>query len=120
MFLHLAGSIGLVSSYPYEPGGYGPPPGPPGPPPPNHLVWAILTTIFCCLPAGVVSIIYAAQVNSKWQMGDQAGAMNSSRNARRWAIISAVIWLALVLLGGLIALLAQTGTNGGGGGGGGY
>ena len=36
-----------------------------GPPPyvPNHLVWAILVTIFCCLPFGIVSIVYAAQVN---------------------------------------------------------
>ena len=23
---------------------------------PNHLVWAILTTLFCCLPAGIGSI----------------------------------------------------------------
>ena len=26
---------------------------------PNHMVWAILTTLFCCLPLGVVSIVYA-------------------------------------------------------------
>ena len=63
-------------------------------PPPNHLVWAVLTTIFCCLPAGVVSIVYAAQVNSKWQAGDQQGAYNASRNARTWAIVSAAIGLA--------------------------
>jgi Interferon-induced transmembrane protein len=69
-----------------------PPPPPPGygygygqpttPPPPNNLVWAILTTIFCCLPAGVVSIVYAAQVNSKWAQGDVAGAQKASQNAR--------------------------------------
>jgi hypothetical protein len=27
---------------------------------PNHLVWAILATLFCCLPLGIVSIVYAA------------------------------------------------------------
>jgi hypothetical protein len=70
-------------------------------------VWAILTTIFCCLPAGVVSIVYAAQVNSKWQGGDQHGAYNASKNARTWAIVSAavglvgiVIWVAVVLATG--------------------
>ena len=30
---------------------------------PNHLVWAILATLFCCLPTGIVSIIHAAKVN---------------------------------------------------------
>lgn len=77
-------------------GGYPPPDQggyPSATPPPNHLVWAILTTIFCCLPAGVVSIVYAAQVNSKWQSGDQQGAESASNNARTWAIISAVVGL---------------------------
>ena len=37
---------------------------------PNNLVWAILSTLFCCLPAGIVSIVYAAQVNGKLAAGD--------------------------------------------------
>ena len=32
---------------------------------PNYLVQAILTTIFCCLPFGIVAIVFAAQVNGK-------------------------------------------------------
>ena len=55
---------------------------------PNYLVQAILTTIFCCLPLGIVSIVYAAQVNGKVAAGDRAGALESSRNARMWAWIS--------------------------------
>jgi predicted secreted protein len=79
---------------------YGPPPPPPygaapgqppmGTPPPNYLVWSILTTIFCCLPLGIVSIVFAAQVNGKWAMGDVAGAEDSSRKARQFAIWSVV------------------------------
>jgi hypothetical protein len=79
-------------------------PGPVASPPPNYLVWAILTTIFCCLPFGIVSIVFAAQVNSKWNSGDAAGAQASSGRARQWAIIAAVvgvvvnvIYLAFVL-----------------------
>ena len=45
---------------------------------PNYLVQAILVTLFCCLPFGVVAIIQAAQVNSKLQAGDVAGARISS------------------------------------------
>ena len=95
-------------------GGYGPPPprggygAPQGAPPPNHLVWAILTTLFCCLPFGIVSIVFAAQVNSKWAAGDVAGAHESSQKARRWAMVSAIVgivviglYLVVVLIGGL-------------------
>ena len=73
---------------------------------PNYLVQAILTTIFCCLPLGIVSIVYAAQVNGKVAAGDRAGALESSRNAKMWAWISfgaglvvIVGYLLLVLLG---------------------
>ncbi|MFC5751007.1 CD225/dispanin family protein [Actinomadura rugatobispora] len=90
---------------------YYPPPGQGGyaSPPSNHLVWAILTTIFCCLPAGVVSIVYAAQVNSKWQAGDHQGAYNASKNARVWAIVSAVVGLVIGLIWGAVVL--ATGGN---------
>lgn len=78
-----------------QPGGYG---APQGQPPANNLVWAILTTVFCCLPAGVVSIVYAAQVNGKWASGDVAGAQKASANAKRWAIISAAVGVVVIVL----------------------
>lgn len=34
------------------------------PKPENYLVWAILSTVCCCLPFGLVSIVYAAKVDS--------------------------------------------------------
>ena len=55
---------------------------------PNHLVWAIAATIFCCLPAGMVAIVYAAQVNGMLDAGDYVGARRASRNAKIWAIVS--------------------------------
>lgn len=79
-------------------GGYG------GQAPPNYLVWSILTTILCCLPAGVVSIVYAAQVNSKAAAGDYAGAQQASANAKRWAIISAVAGVVVLIV--YVALFA--------------
>ena len=50
----------------------------------NYLVPSILITLCCCVPAGVVAIIYAAQVNSKLAAGDIAGAQNSARLAKIW------------------------------------
>ena len=48
---------------------------------PNHLVGAILATLFCCLPFGIVAIVYAAGVNGKIAAGDIAGAEASSKKA---------------------------------------
>jgi predicted Zn finger-like uncharacterized protein len=105
--------------------GYGGPPPPGGPsgggygggPPhqqqtmpaggvPNYLAQAILVTLFCCLPFGIVSIVYAAQVNGKLSGGDVAGAVESSEKAKKWCWISfvlglipAVIWAILMMLG---------------------
>ncbi|HBX80211.1 MAG: CD225/dispanin family protein [Propionibacteriaceae bacterium] len=70
-----------------------------GPPPDNFLVWAILSTVFCCLPAGIVSIVYSTQVNTKWATGDFAGAQQSAANAKKWAIWSVIGYaIALVLV----------------------
>lgn len=72
-------------------------------PPPNNLVWAILTTLFCCLPFGIVSIVYAAKVNGQVMAGDLAGAQASSAAAKKWAIIAAVCG---VLVGVIYAIAA--------------
>jgi hypothetical protein len=79
---------------------------PSGTPPPNYLVFAILTTIFCCQILGIVSIVFAAQVNSKWNSGDTQGALEASRNAKLWA------WIAFgsgLVIGVVAALLAVFG-----------
>jgi hypothetical protein len=54
----------------------------------NYLIPAILATIFCCIPVGIVSIIFATQVNSKIAAGDMAGAMESSRKAKMFMFIT--------------------------------
>lgn len=67
-------------------------------PVPNYLVQAILTTICCCLPFGIAAIVYAAQVNSKLQSGDYAGAVESSHKAKMWCWWAFGIGLALNLI----------------------
>jgi type IV pilus assembly protein PilA len=64
------------------------PPGTAGIWAPNYLVYAILTTIFCCLPTGIVAIVFSAQVNGKLQAGDLAGAQKASKNAKTWCWLS--------------------------------
>ena len=89
---------------------------PPGPPVQveNYLVFAILTTVLCCLPAGIPAIVYSSQVNSKLLAGDVAGAQAASKNAKLWCIISValffggiLLWVLLVMLGIMGGLMHQ-------------
>jgi hypothetical protein len=74
-----------------------------GAPPNNNLVIAIIATVvsvmFCCLPHGVISLIFALQVNKKAAAGDITGAQNSAKQAKMWGIIS----IAVSLVGFVIA-----------------
>jgi Interferon-induced transmembrane protein len=71
---------------------------------PTYLVWAILVTLLCFLPTGIVAIVYATQVSNKLAMGDVAGATDSSNKAKMWCIISAVggILLGIALVAGSV------------------
>ena len=53
--------------------------------PPSNLVWAIVSTILCCLPTGIVAIVYACKVDNLYLMGDYQGAVEASNKARNWA-----------------------------------
>lgn len=91
---------------PYQPYGqpYGGPPygqpygGPPaGQPPRTYLAWGIIAAIggvlFCLIGggSGIASIVFARRVRSRWEAGDQQGAMRASSNARTWAIVATVL-----------------------------
>ncbi len=61
------------------------------PMPPTHLVWAVVMTVLCCLPAGVVAIVFASQVSSRYYAGNYEGARRSSELAEIWIIVSFVL-----------------------------
>lgn len=68
----------------------------------NYLIPAILSTIFCCLPLGVVSIIFATQVNSKVAAGDMVGAAEASKKAKMFMFIAVGLgvlsWVCAIIL----------------------
>lgn len=69
--------------------------------PDNYLVYSILTTLFCCLPFGIVGIVKSAQVSSKYQSGDYEGAVQASRDAKKWcmiALICGLVWYLLYMI----------------------
>tara|TARA_R110001632_G_scaffold58548_2_gene142493 strand:+ start:9543 stop:9812 length:270 start_codon:yes stop_codon:yes gene_type:complete len=68
------------------------------PRPQNYLVFAILTTILCCLPTGIVSIVYAAKVNTLYADGKFNEADAAAKSAKTWAIVSAVLFAIGIIL----------------------
>lgn len=78
------------------------------PPVSAHLLFAVITTLFCCLPLGLVSLVYASQVQPSVDRGDYLGAQLASQRARRWALWSFGFGVLTVLLqalnGGLFVL----------------
>jgi hypothetical protein len=103
-------------SYPYDagqndPGGYGKFDrgpggyGPAQPAPNNYLVWAILSTVLCCLPLGIVSIVKSAQVNGLWAQGRSDEARAAAASAKKFAIIAAIVG-AVILVAYVIVLIA--------------
>lgn len=63
----------------------------PEPCPPTNMVWAIVSTLLCCLPAGIVAIVYALKVTKKYRAGDIEGAKRASETGAWWCIASIVL-----------------------------
>lgn len=108
---------GADAGGPYQPPlQYGPPPGQPygAAVPryvPNYLVQAILCTLFCCLPFGIVAIVFAAQVNGKLAAGDYHGAVSCSDSARMWCWVSFWLGIVPVILWFLFAIMMGIGAG---------
>lgn len=66
--------------------------------PPTHLVWAILTTILCCLPFGIVAIVKSSKVERYYFNGLYAEALEASNDAKKWSIIAAIVGAVFILL----------------------
>lgn len=47
----------------------------------TYLIFAIISTLLCCLPLGIVAIVYACKINSLQRSGDYAGAQNAAKKS---------------------------------------
>ena len=102
-----------MSNPPPPPGyqSYGSGGGAAGPKPDNYLVWAILSTLFCCLPLGIASIVFAAQVDGKYNSGDYAGAVDASAKAKKFAMWGAIAGIVVTVLYVLFIVVAVAGSS---------
>lgn len=80
-----------------------------GIPPKTWLIESILVTIFCCQILGIISIIYAAGVESKFYRGDIQGAESESQTAKTLVIVSAatgVLTIAAIIIFSMMGVFA--------------
>ncbi|WJZ03948.1 CD225/dispanin family protein [Corynebacterium freiburgense] len=78
--------------------------------PDNYLILTILSTIFCCLPIGAYSIYLSLQVDKLWQAGQYADAAQASENAKKFAIISAVVGIIVMVLYWVLSIFVFAGS----------
>ena len=84
---------------------------PAGSPPDNNLVWAILCTVLCCLPLGIVAIIKSTKVKELWMAGDHAGAEKAAADAKKYAIWGAAAGGIVIVL--YVIFVVIVGASGG-------
>ena len=67
-----------------------------------------MSTLFCCLPLGIVAIIHAAKVDWLYRSGDYSGAQEAADNAKKYAqyglivgIIVGVIYFFIGMAGSM-------------------
>lgn len=66
--------------------------------PKTWLVESILVTLFCCLPFGIVGIVYSSQISSYFNHGNYAAAEEASRNAGKWTKIGFFTGISIYVL----------------------
>lgn len=78
--------------------------------PSSHLVWAVLTTLCCCSPFGLIAIYKASKVNDYYIMKQYDSAILASNSAKRWCLISLCLSFLINILF-LIVVALTVGTS---------
>lgn len=77
----------------------------------TYLIFAIISTILCCLPLGIVAIVYASKINSLQRNGDYAGAQNAAKKAKMFTIIGTVAALVVSIFYIIFAVVIGIGSS---------
>ena len=78
----------------------------------TYLIFAIISTLLCCLPLGIVAIVYACKINSLQRNGDYAGAQNAAKKAKMFTIIGTVAALVVSIFYIIFAVVIGIGSSG--------
>ena len=79
--------------------------------PPTFLGGSVLVTIFCCVPFGIVAIVYGILVGTRWRAGDGDGSQNASKMAESWMHASIGAFVLLFIATALYRLFVRITTG---------
>jgi len=66
--------------------------------PPKYLVQSILVLLLCCLPGGIVALVYGDKIDKLMAVGQTDEAWKASKSAKTWLIASVAVSGGLLLL----------------------
>jgi fatty acid desaturase len=70
---------------------------------PNNWLWqSIVATVLCCLPFGIVGIVYAVKVDSLYYNGKYEAAAQAAGKAKLWALIAFGAGLLYLIIWGIL------------------
>lgn len=58
-----------------------------------YLVLSIISTLCCCIPFGIVAIVFSAKINSAVTSGNMEEANKAAKTAKIWIIVAVVAGL---------------------------
>ncbi|XP_033124523.1 proline rich transmembrane protein 1B-like [Anneissia japonica] len=64
----------------------------------NFLGMAIFVTLCCCLPFGIVGIVYSVDSSSRFDRGDDAGTLSAASSAKNWSIAGLVCGIVFIIV----------------------
>lgn len=75
--------------------------------PDSNLFWAILCTILCCIPFGIVAIIKATKVDTLWNSRQYDAAREAAADAKKWAIWGAILGFIVSMIYGVLVFMIK-------------
>lgn len=72
------------------------------------MAWALVTTILCCVPVGLVAVWFAGQVRPRWESGDYYGAAEAVKRTKTWCWVAVGVGFFGYLLLGATLLASRT------------
>ncbi len=77
------------------------------PKPDNNLVWAIITTVLCCLPLGAYAIYLSMQVDKLYYQGNYSAAEEKAKEVRKMSIIGACVGFVVNIIYLIIVIASE-------------
>lgn len=84
------------------------------PMPQQYVALSIITLVCCCVPMGIIALIYGNKVSTSWRLGDYEDAEKSSKIAK-WCSIGGMIggfvvialYITIIILSGIFEQITR-------------